>query len=234
MAEQEGVQENVSQEQVSEQSSQGQTQEAKPDTSTDVDTEANRRAAAARREAEQEIKTLREQLQGIKGVLGDRSPEDVASILQAQQQEEEATQSELEKVSKRLEKTSKDYEQTQSELEKERNARLSLQKEYALRDSLRDAGINGERISLALRVADTNSLSVTDEGRIEGLEDVVNALQEASPEWFGNGQRTRLVSPDARQQERKPVGVQDMSKEDFNRLYDEAIRGGHVTLPPAN
>lgn len=92
-------------------------------------------------------------------------------------------------------------ELAKSDLEKEKQAREaaektatdrdrsldSLRKEYALRDKFRDEGLNPERLDLALRVADTDSLEI-EGGKLkpDSLQSAVDSLKQSSPEWFGS------------------------------------------------
>ena len=71
-------------------------------------------------------------------------------------------------------------------------------KTYALRDALRDAGINPERLKGAMRLADTDALEIDSEGNVSGLEDVIEAVKEEAPEFFGEGlnQRQRVNAPE--------------------------------------
>ena len=68
-------------------------------------------------------------------------------------------------------------------------------REFALRDSLRDAGINPERLKGAMRLADTSALEVDREGNVSGLEEVVEAVREEAPEFFGSTERQRVSAP---------------------------------------
>lgn len=52
-----------------------------------------------------------------------------------------------------------------------------------LKGALRDAGINAQRLGLALVVADTSAVEIN-EGAVQGLEGVVEAIKKESPEWF--------------------------------------------------
>lgn len=53
-----------------------------------------------------------------------------------------------------------------------------------LEGALRDAGLKGQRLASALRLADLGSLKV--EGtEVKGVAEAVAAVKEASPEWFG-------------------------------------------------
>lgn len=67
-------------------------------------------------------------------------------------------------------------------------------REYALRDSLRDAGINPERMKSAMRLADISALEVDADGNVTGIEDVIESVRTDSPEWFGE-QRQRVNAP---------------------------------------
>lgn len=94
--------------------------------------------------------------------------------------------------------------------EKERDACTDLQEKhkaeaesrrndlirYELRDSLRNAGINTERLPLALRLADTSLVEVED-SEVKGLEGVVDSLKKDSPEWFGTTTQDIPGSPPA-------------------------------------
>jgi hypothetical protein len=68
-------------------------------------------------------------------------------------------------------------------------------REFALRDSLRDAGINPERLKGAMRLADTSALEVDSEGNVSGLDEVVEAVREEAPEFFGTSERPRVNAP---------------------------------------
>src|SRR5215207_1278377 len=60
----------------------------------------------------------------------------------------------------------------------------------ALREGLRDASINTERIASALKLADLAQIEVdTKTGAVSGVEDVVSAIRDESPEWFGETQK---------------------------------------------
>jgi hypothetical protein len=106
---------------------------------------------------------------------------------------QEATASEADKANERAEKYEARF--------KEANARYTQTlKEFSLRDALRDADINPERMKLALKVADVNSLEVADDGSVSGVEGVVEQIQTDSPEWFTNSQqepRRTITSPQA-------------------------------------
>jgi hypothetical protein len=112
-----------------------------------------------------------------------------------------------------------DYE---SKIEAERESAAALRKEYALKDALRDAGINGERLPLALKVADLDKISIKD-GNVQGVEEAVNGVKESSPEWFGGTSIGRGSAPG------EPEGggndVWSMPTDDFLALQQRVMTG---------
>jgi hypothetical protein len=103
---------------------------------------------------------------------------------------QEATETEADKANKRAE--------TYEARFREANARYEgTLRTYAFRDALRDSGINAERIPAALRLADLDKLEIDESGAVSGIEDAVNAVREASPEWFADTQPGPRRSPDA-------------------------------------
>jgi hypothetical protein len=98
-------------------------------------------------------------------------------------------------------------------------------KTYALRDALRDAGINPERIGAALRIADTAVLGVDAEGNVSGVAEVIEAVSDEAPEFFTARTQQQRVSaplPDGRS---GPVGT-EASIEQFNELLRQRGLGG--------
>ena len=71
----------------------------------------------------------------------------------------------------------------------------STLRDFALRDSLRDAGINPERIKGAMRLADASALEVDADGNVSGLDEVVEAVRDEAPEFFGATERPRVNAP---------------------------------------
>lgn len=99
---------------------------------------------------------------------------------------------------KRIIKEAQEREESQkSELEKEKTARQKAEERATkaetlanerfvsaeLKGALRDAGINKDRISAAVKLADTDKLSVKNDS-VDGLDTVVKAVKDGYPEWF--------------------------------------------------
>lgn len=124
--------------------------------------------------------------------FGVDSLDDLNEIVETYRMIESETETEADKARQKAEKLEKKAQEAESRY-------TSTLKEYALRDAFRDAGINSERLPLALKVADMDALDL-DGNSVTGLEDVVSAVQEASPEWFGTQERAPRRSPDATRQ----------------------------------
>ncbi len=153
---------------------------------------------------------------------GAEKPDDViAAYTQAQEVARELEGEQVQQVRT-------EYEE---KLTAERDAGKALRKEYALRDALRDAGINGERLPLALRVADLSTLSVGQDNAVSGLEDAVNGIKEASPEWFGEPKPAtvgRGSAPGGSASTR--LDFTNMSQAEFEQVQAQ-VRAGNVIRP---
>lgn len=111
---------------------------------------------------------------------GAESIDDVLSSYEEYKSVKDVTETEADRVrtrAERLEKRAKTAEEKYT----------NTLKEYALRDALRDEGINSARLPLALKVADLSSIDVGDDG-VSGTDSVVEMLREASPEWFSSNE----------------------------------------------
>jgi hypothetical protein len=64
-----------------------------------------------------------------------------------------------------------------------------------LEGALRDAGLRGERVAAAVKIADVSALKV-DGTEVSGLAETVESIKAQSPEWFGEKSR-RYSAPDA-------------------------------------
>lgn len=126
---------------------------------------------------------------------GAESIDDVLAAYTEYQGIQEAVTSEADRANERAERLEKRAKQAE-----ERYA--STLREYALRDALRDSGINSGRLPLALKVADLSALELDGSGIVSGVESVVESIREASPEWFATEERRPVRSPEATQQGR--------------------------------
>lgn len=124
--------------------------------------------------------------------FGVDSLDDLSEIVETYRMIESETETEAEKTAERIRKAETKAQQAETRY-------TATLKEYALRDAFREAGINAERLPLALKVADMDALDL-DGNSVTGLEDAVKAVQEASPEWFGTQERAPRRSPDATRQ----------------------------------
>ena len=124
--------------------------------------------------------------------FGVDSLDDLSEIVETYRMIESETETEADKAKTRAEKAEAKAQQAETRY-------TATLKEYALRDAFRDAGINAERLPLALKVADMDALDL-DGNSVTGLDDAVKAVQEASPEWFGTQERAPRRSPDATRQ----------------------------------
>lgn len=153
----------------------GQPSDAAPRTFTQAD--LNKIAANEKRDGTKAGKQAA--ISELLEKTGAESIDDVLSAYTEYRGIQEAVTTEADRANKRaenLEKRAKTAEERYT----------TTLREYALRDALRDSGINSARLPLALRVADLESLSVDDEGAVSGIEGVVEAIKEASPEWFAS------------------------------------------------
>jgi ribosomal protein L13E len=118
------------------------------------------------------------------------SVDEAKQIISDHRKREEAQKTELDKANERI----KELESKSQTTAEKAAARI---KKTELKLALRNEGINPERLDMAVRLADLDSLEVDDEGNVAGLEDVVKAVSEASPEWF-------TTTEEPRQQRRAP------------------------------
>lgn len=120
---------------------------------------------------------------------GAESLDDVLSAYTEYQGIQEAVTTEADR-----ERTAREKAEEKSKTFQERYT--STVREYALRDALRDAGINSDRLALAVKVADLSEIQVDKDGKLlSGVDEAVQAIQEASPEWFGSQERPRVNAP---------------------------------------
>ena len=156
--------------------------EAQPEARTLTQADVKKIAENEKREGKQSA--IRELLEKT----GAESIDDVIARVQSQMQ----TESEQETVADKAEKARAKAEERAKAAEERYTTTL---REFALRDALRDSGINPDRLKGAMRLADISALEVDGEGNISGLEEVVEAVKEDSPEWFGQVERPRVNAP---------------------------------------
>lgn len=119
---------------------------------------------------------------------GAESIDDVLSAYEEYQGIQEAVTTEADRANERAERLEKRAKSAEERY-------TNTLREFALRDSLRDAGINPERLKGAMRLADTSALEVDKDGNVSGLDEVVEAVREEAPEFFGSQERQRISAP---------------------------------------
>lgn len=131
------------------------------------------------------------------------SPDEAKKIIADHKEREEAQRSELDKANDRIKKLEEQGESTS----KAANERI---KKTELKLALRNADINPERLDMAVRLADLDKLTINDEGAVEGMEDSVKAVSDASPEWFAapDGGKRQRRSPEFQQQKTQGLDAQ--------------------------
>ncbi len=109
--------------------------------------------------------------------LGVTDLDAAAAALKAAKDAEDAKLSEVERLTK---------ERDEANAKAEATAKTATQLLAAtkLEGGLRDAGINPERLSAALKLADVSALKV-DGTEVTGIPEAIEAVKAASPEWFG-------------------------------------------------
>jgi hypothetical protein len=121
--------------------------------------------------------------------LGVEKPDDLKAIVEAHRTMEEEMSTEADKARKTAEKAEAGRQAAEERY-------TNTLREFALRDALRDSGINPDRLKGAMRLADMSSLEVDKEGNVSGLDEVVEAVKEDSPEWFGSfTERQKVNAP---------------------------------------
>lgn len=118
---------------------------------------------------------------------GVESLDDIFSIVEAQK----LVEAEMETAADKAEKAKTKAEERATAAEERYTNTL---REFALRDSFRDAGINPERLKGAMRLADTSALEVDKDGNVSGLEEVIEAVKTEAPEFFQET-RSRVNAP---------------------------------------
>jgi hypothetical protein len=144
-------------------------------TQEDLDRIAGESRKAGREVAEKEL--LKE--------IGVEDREALKASLKAAKDLEDSQKTELQKAQEEAAKLREEAESAKSEA---KNSRIQT----ALELKIRDAGINPERASAAMRLVDLSKLDVTGT-EVSGLDEAVSELKSTSPEWFG----AKISPPDA-------------------------------------
>lgn len=115
---------------------------------------------------------------------------------------------------------------------RERDAAIAAAQEDArgrvLRAELRSAAIRAGILDLdALRLADTSTVSVSDDGELQGVDDVVSSLKQHKPYLFGAGAETNAVTTTQLQ---KPPAPSQPTSLDARSLSREAWRAERERL----
>ncbi len=144
--------------------------------------------------------------------LGFADFEAAQAAVEAAKQLEDAQKTELQKAQEEAERLKSEAEAAKAEA---RNSRINT----ALALAIRDAGINPERASAAMRLVDTSKLEVKGDD-IVGLDEAVKGIKDQSPEWFvapasppdasGSGSRPldfRSASPEERDKALASYGI---------------------------
>lgn len=135
-------------------------------TQEDLDRIAGESRKAGREVAEKEL--LKE--------IGVESREVLAASLKAAKDAEDSQKTELQKAQEELVKSREDAAKAQADA---RTSRIDT----ALALKIRDAGINPERATSAMRLVDVSKLEVNGT-EVTGLDEAVTELKAQSPEWF--------------------------------------------------
>lgn len=127
---------------------------------------------------------------------GAESVDDILAAYTERQQQAERQKTEADRAEDARKKAEAKAQQAEERYE-------GTLRQYAVRDALRDSGINSERLPLALKVADLSSLELDGEGNVSGVDTVVEGIREASPEWFADTEaRQPRTSPSATREAR--------------------------------
>lgn len=208
----------------------GQGQEPTPEdesaevqvTSEDSQTEAFDRPYVERlrkenAERRQREKEAREELSRIK-----------AEAEKAEEERKQAAMSELEKVQSKVEKLTSDYEAKDTELN-EAYARIArMTEEQEVSRALTKAGLNPQRMNIAMRSIDFDSLDVDDEGAITGVDEAIKVVKKESPEWFKGASSIGGPSNPASEPPSSKKDPWNMSSEEFEELTKRVSFGERV------
>lgn len=124
----------------------------------------------------------------------ERKKQEAEAEKERKRQETEAYK-EQEKYKEAYEAEEKSRQSAEEERDKAVQTLNSERIHNSLQSSLRDAGINSERVGPALRIADTSDVTIADDGTVSGVDKVVEAVKKDSPEWFEAERKPANGSP---------------------------------------
>jgi hypothetical protein len=151
-----------------------------------TDKDVDKLKGSARKEGRNSGRTEREQ--EILEATGAGSVDDVLEAYNAWKVIEEESAGEAEKERNTRTKVEKERDTLKEELDSAYAFIAEMKQESALRAGLSEAGVRPERLKVALRIADQDSLEVNDDGEVTGIQEVVKAVQKEAPELFGTHQ----------------------------------------------
>lgn len=171
------------------------TPEEKSFSQKDVDKIAGNRAKDAAKSAE---KTAYERLLTE---LGAESLDDLKEGYKGFKIVQEETQTEADKAKAEAERIKGERDEARKATEEALKLADDRLIQADLKGALRDGGIQAEYLPLALRLADTSTVEITD-GEVKGVSDVVEAVKQASPVWFGAEHERLPRTPDGKDSKR--------------------------------
>jgi len=162
--------------------------------------------------------------------LGMESTDDLQSVVQERRQAQEAQATEAEKLHKNFEKADKERTSLKEELENAYTHIAQITQERALSNAFIEAGVTPEKMKVALKLADTDSLDIDDNGEVTGIEDAVQAVREELPDIFGGAARSIGAASSPGTEQISTPGWDKMPAEDFEAAKRRLLFGEHIPL----
>lgn len=182
-----------------------------PEVQQEINSITTNRAGEGRQAGERQAREALAQSMGV-------SVEELDATAQAYAEQRRNEQSEAERARADAQAREQERDQANQRAEQaERRWRDSIRRE-AVRDALISGGLRPDRATVALRVADLDSVDVSDEGQVGDASAVVAAVREAEPAWFNAPPPERQVpDPPATQRRRERQGQSAASRQ--NQRY---------------
>lgn len=171
------------------------TPEEKSFSQKDVDKIAGNRAKDAAKSAEKAA------YERLLTELGAESLDDIKEGYKGFKVVQEETQTETDKAKVEAERIKGERDEARKATEEALKLADDRLIQADLKGALRDGGIQAEYLPLALRLADTSTVEITD-GEVQGISDVVEAVKKASPVWFDVEYERLPRTPDGNPSER--------------------------------